>query len=383
MKIKQIDADILRQLFIIALILIIGYVLLYNLAYFIPGVLGAVTLYILYRNKYTLLVEKKRWKRSIASIFFIVISIAAIAIPIWILVEVLVPQISSVVSNKQMIAEKFNAVKAFFASKPMLRNINLSEASIAGYASKLTAILPKILNSVSSVFANLATALFILYFMQVNYKVLEKRANLYMPFSSRNKQSIWEETKMMVKSNALGIPILGLCQGLVAALGYWIFGVNNPLLWGLITGAATIVPVIGTMVVWVPIVIIQLATGNISNSIFLGLYCLIVVGGIDNVLRFTILKKLGDVPPLITVFGVIVGLNLFGVMGLIFGPLLMSYFIILLKVYRTEFGSSSETQVEIKPNKNVKVEIDHEEKKTTITQTRKDPNPPETKGSGV
>ncbi|GAB3016760.1 AI-2E family transporter [Niabella terrae] len=368
MKIRQIDADVLRQLFIIALILIIGYVLVVNLTFFIPGALGAVTLYVLYRNKYIYLVEKRGWKRSLASMFFILISLAAIALPIWLLVKILVPQINSVVSNKEMITDKFNAVKTFLASKPMLRNINLSEQAIAGYASKLTSILPKILNSVSSVFANLATALFILYFMQVTYEGLEKKASLYMPFSSRNKQNIWEETKMMVKSNALGIPILGLCQGLVAALGYWIFGVNNPLLWGLITGAATIVPVIGTMLVWVPIVVIQLATDNVTYGIILALYSLVVVGGTDNILRFTILKRLGNVPPLITVFGVIVGLNLFGVMGLIFGPLLMSYFLILLKVYRTEFGPATATEVQIASDKNVTVEIEPEENKTSITE---------------
>lgn len=339
MDIRKIDADILRQLIIIALILIIGYVLIVNLSYFIPGALGAVTLYILYRNKFVFLTEKKKWNKSFVSILFILISLAGIAIPVWILVEVLMPEVNKVISNKAMIAENFNAVKNFMASKPLLRNINLSEQALAGYISKLTAILPKILNSVGSVFANLATALFILFFMQINTRTLEKKASLYLPFSHNNKQGIWDETKMLVKSNALGIPILGLCQGLFAALGYWIFKVDNPLLWGLVTGAATIVPVVGTMVVWIPIVIVQLATANVTNGIILSLYCLVVVGGIDNVLRFTIVKKLGDVHPLITVFGVIVGLNLFGIMGLIFGPLLMSYFVILLKIYRTEFSS--------------------------------------------
>jgi len=338
MNLKQIDADILRQIIIISIILIIGYVLLVNLSYFLPGALGAITLYILFRNKYLYLTERKRWKKTLTSILFILISLAAIAIPIWILVEVLVPQISNLISNKELIADKFNAVKTFMASKPILRNINLSEKELAGYIAKLTSVLPNVLNSIGSIFANLATALFILFFMQINSRILEQKASVYMPFSKKNKQSIWDETKMMVKSNALGIPILGLCQGLVAALGYLIFDVDNPLLWGLITGAATIVPVVGTMVVWIPIVIIQLATNNLSNGIFLAIYCLIIVGGIDNVLRFTILKKLGNVHPLITVFGVIVGLNLFGIMGLIFGPLLMSYFLILLKVYRTEFG---------------------------------------------
>ena len=66
------------------------------------------------------------------------------------------------------------------------------------------------------------------------------------------------------------------------------------------------------------------------------------MGGVDNVLRFTILKKIGDVHPIITVFGVILGINLFGMLGLIFGPLLLSYLIVLTKVYRTEFGNKAE-----------------------------------------
>jgi predicted PurR-regulated permease PerM len=85
---------------------------------------------------------------------------------------------------------------------------------------------------------------------------------------------------------------------------------------------------------------VVLASGKIGLGIGLILYCAIIVSNTDNVLRFTILKKIGDVHPLITVFGVIVGLQLFGVMGLIFGPLLLTYFILLIKIYRLEFSSS-------------------------------------------
>jgi predicted PurR-regulated permease PerM len=83
------------------------------------------------------------------------------------------------------------------------------------------------------------------------------------------------------------------------------------------------------------------AIGEVTMGLALVAYSAIITGGIDNVLRFTLLKKLGDVHPLITVLGVIVGLPLFGFMGLIFGPLMISYLLLLIKIYRVENSTRS------------------------------------------
>lgn len=351
MKIKKINENIIRQLLLIFLIAFLGIIIVGSLNYFIPGALGAITLYILFRKTFFSLTEERGWKKSLTSIFLIFVTLILLVGPIWILVEVLIPQVRNVLENKEIITQKFIAVKAFLQSKPLLNRINLSEEGLLKYLQKITTYIPAILNSIAEIFVNIITAFFILYFMQVHAKNMERKVKLFMPLSQENTQSLWDETNMMVRSNALGIPILALCQGIVAAIGYWIFGVNNPLLWGLITGAASVVPAVGTMIVWVPICVIQFATTSVGGSIALTLYCLLIVGGIDNVLRFTILKKIGDVPPLITVFGVILGLKLFGVMGLIFGPLLLSYFSLLLKVYRTEFGKKQELMAAIEESK--------------------------------
>ncbi|KKX47214.1 hypothetical protein L950_0227755 [Sphingobacterium sp. IITKGP-BTPF85] len=100
------------------------------------------------------------------------------------------------------------------------------------------------------------------------------------------------------------------------------------------------------MTVYVPTAIYLLAIGSTGNAIGLALYGFILIGGIDNVLRFTILRKLGDVPPLITVFGVLLGLNLFGMLGLIFGPLIISSVRVLLKVYNNEYGKGKPEIIE-------------------------------------
>ena len=82
----------------------------------------------------------------------------------------------------------------------------------------------------------------------------------------------------------------------------------------------------------------MIAEGNVGPGLGLAAYCIIVVGLTDNLLRFTLLKKLENIHPLNTVFGIIMGINLFGFMGLIFGPILISITILLIQVYRDEFG---------------------------------------------
>jgi predicted PurR-regulated permease PerM len=98
------------------------------------------------------------------------------------------------------------------------------------------------------------------------------------------------------------------------------------------------VPIIGTAVVWVPLCIYLYAIGNSAQATGLLLYSIVITGSVDNILRFTILKKLGDVHPIITALGIIVGIPLFGFMGFIFGPLLISYLLLLVKIYRVEFS---------------------------------------------
>ncbi len=360
---QKISNNVLKQIVLITLIVLLVLLIAKNLSYFTTGVLGAITLYILTRNFYFRLTEEKKWKPWAASSFIILAILVSLVIPLWAIVEILIPQIDSLIKNTPLIVEKFNQLKEFMASKPILRNINLSTDALMRQVQKLIAYVPNIFNSLASILANTATAFFLLYFMHVTAKNMERKLTVMLPFSDENKNVIWEETQMMVRSNAIGIPVLAICQGLVAALGYWIFGINQFFLWGMLTGVASIIPVIGTMVVWVPICIIHFAEGNVASGLLLTLYCLIVVGGIDNVLRFTILKKIGNVHPIITVFGVILGINLFGMMGLIFGPLMLSYMLVLTKVYRTEFGTKAEIMEMIEQEKEEQLQEEIQEAK--------------------
>ena len=120
-------------------------------------------------------------------------------------------------------------------------------------------------------------------------------------------------------------------------LGYILFGLDEFILWGFITGIFAFFPIVGTMIVWIPLVIFMYASGDTWNATGLFLYSIIVTGNVDYLARITLLNRMGQVHPMVTVLGVIVGLGLFGFIGLIFGPLLVNYIILLFKIYTNEF----------------------------------------------
>jgi predicted PurR-regulated permease PerM len=214
----------------------------------------------------------------------------------------------------------------------------LSEENTTSLANKVSSFIPKFLNSSANILTNLIMMFFLLYYLLVNGLEIEKYLNHIIPLKPKNIDKLAKETKLMIKANALGIPIICIVQGVFAALGYWIFGVQDWGLWGFVTGVFAFFPIVGTMIIWVPLVVYLFSSGNTWMATALTIYSIVVTGNVDYITRLGLLKKMGNVHPMITVLGVIVGLGLFGFMGLIFGPLLVSYFIILVKIYMNEFA---------------------------------------------
>jgi len=202
---------------------------------------------------------------------------------------------------------------------------------------KVATLFPMLLNSTAVLITNLLMLFFLYYYLLIHGSAIESYLRTIIPLKEENIHLLANETKVMVKANALGIPIICFIQGLFAAIGYCYFGVTDWALWGFFTGVFAFFPLVGTMIIWVPLVLYLYAIGLFWPATWLTLYSFFITGNVDYVARLTLMKKMGNVHPVITVLGVIVGLNLFGFMGLIFGPLLVSYFIVLVKIYLNEF----------------------------------------------
>ena len=238
---------------------------------------------------------------------------------------------------------------------------------------KVASILPQIgqflVGSISSFAVNVVVLIFILYFMLIGGRKMEnylytlfpfsastnrsiscsfagmliggRKMENYLytlfPFSDQNKDEVLNEINMIVKSNAIGIPLLAVIQGIVAVIGYFIFQTPDPLLFGFLTCIATIIPIVGTALVWVPLAAYMALNGDWVHALGLAIYALLVITNVDNLIRFILQKKLADIHPLITVFGVVIGLSLFGFMGIIFGPLLLSLFLLCIDIFKKSY----------------------------------------------
>lgn len=196
---------------------------------------------------------------------------------------------------------------------------------------------------------------FILYFMLERPRFFERILSSSAPLKRSNVSLIGEKMRKLIMANAIGIPVVALGQGIVALIGYFIFGAPSPVLLFALTAAASMIPVVGAAIIYIPICIYMIAEGNTGMGLGLAAYCVVVVGLTDNVLRFTLLKKLEDIHPLNTVFGIIMGMNLFGFMGLVFGPILISLTLLLIQVYRNEFSDDDTPDLKL-PDKDDELE---------------------------
>lgn len=330
----------MRQVVLLGLIVLLGIMLITELYIFLPGLLGGVTLYILTRKLYYKLTIQKKWRKGLTSILFIIGCIIIIAIPVYFSIKLITPKINSIINNQQ---EVIKGLEVFSQKVESYTGQELFTAENAdALAKNITSYIPSFLNSGANILTNLLMMFFLLYYLLYSGKDMEKYLNHIIPLKPENVDKLRRETDVMIRANAIGIPVICFVQGLFAAIGYLIFGVKDWGMLGFITGVFAFFPLVGTMIVWVPVVIYMYSIDKAIPATGLAIYSIVVTGNVDYITRLGLLKKLGDVHPMITVLGVIVGLKLFGFIGLIFGPLLISYFIILIKIYMNEFVRANE-----------------------------------------
>lgn len=327
--------DRIKQILLLLLIILLIFVSVRELTVFLPGVLGAVTLYILSRANYFQLVYHKKWKKGRAAGLYILYYLVLLGLPVYLAITLISPKVNSLLSDPNATIETVKT--AIMNVQEKIGITFFSQSALSNSLNKISAYLPSIINSTANLITNLIIMLFFLYYMLYHGSEMEKTLFRIIPLKDANTNMLASETKKIVKANALGIPMISIIQGLTATLGYFIFGIKEWALWGFLTGIFAFFPIVGTMIIWVPLVLYTFVNGNQTMGIGLLLYSVIVTGNVDYIARITIMKKMGNVHPVITVLGVLIGIGLFGFIGLIFGPLLINYIIVLFKIYMNEF----------------------------------------------
>lgn len=350
--------------------ILIGFIILLGLLIFkytrpyMSGFLGAATLYIIVIGQHRYLTQKLNFKKALSAILIVLEVLIFILLPLTGLTFLVLDTFSGVTINPEEIMRGINDFIHSVEEKVgfnLFTPENLSVLPRAG-----TNILQTLGASIYSFVINIVVILFVLYYMLYSNVEFEQAIREILPFKDENKLILAEETRLIIQANAVGIPLMAIIQGFFAYLGYLLFGVEGALLYAILTAFSTILPIVGTMIVWVPLSIGLLIGGDVVNGVGLLIYGLLIIGGVDNVARFLLQKKLADIHPLITVFGVLIGIPMFGFWGVIFGPLILSLFILFFNMYRHEFveGSNAEPRVTTRFRADIEKTPDNKTKKS-------------------
>ena len=330
---------------LIGLILLLSIVIFTQFRYYLGGFMAAIAMYTILRGYMVKLVEERNWSRGLSASLIVVGSIIFILIPLTGIGFLAADTISGIEINperiKSIIGEFTTDVKRRTGIE-LFTPENLSFVPQAG-----SSLMQSAVSGLSSMVINSIIAVFVLYFMLVSYGNLESTLMELLPFSEENKLILKNETRAIILSNTIGIPVVALTQGVFAYIGYIFLGVNTPLVYAVLVAFTTIIPVVGTSLVWAPIGISALLNGDILRGVLLLAYGLVVIGGSDAILRFILQKKLSNIHPLITFFGVLIGLAMFGFWGIIFGPLLISLLLLLFNMYRHDYIRESKVKLRI------------------------------------
>lgn len=183
---------------------------------------------------------------------------------------------------------------------------------------------------------NLVISLFGLYYLLVARPGTWATVRAYLPFSAENSDLLRNRFHSVTEAALLGIALTALVQGTMIGLGFRLVGLPNALFWGMVTGIVSVLPVLGSAIVWFPAVIALLLESSYGMAALLAVIGGVGASNIDNVVRLVVFKRVSNIHPMITLVGAFAGVRYMGLLGVLLGPLAITYFFELLRVYRVE-----------------------------------------------
>ena len=325
------------------LIFVTAAFLIFGLSEFLSSFLGAIIFYILFRKFMAFLVFQKNFKKSLSAIIIIIISFLIVVLPVGVLITMILGKVSKLTSNTDLIKDYVNV----FSKKLEQFHIQVSAQNVVSNITKFVSQhAGDFLSSSLSIAASLLMMYFLLFFLLVNVKKLEIKLMHYLPFEDDKINLFGKELVDQTFGNAIGVPAVATAQGISAYIAFLIAGIPDAGIYAILTGFASIIPLVGTAVIWIPVAIYLFAINHNWQGVFVIVFCLVVLTNLDNLVRMYVSKKIGDVHPVTTVLGVIFGLKFFGLTGLVFGPLLISYFLLMIKLYHDNYKTKTIEEIE-------------------------------------
>ena len=229
-----------------------------------------------------------------------------------------------------------NLIPNFILTEELKAQIGpiLSSFFTKTFASLITAA-TELVMSLPTIFLHLVVVAFTFFFVLRDKDVYLSYFRSMLPFPNETQNKILSASKAIANSVIFGQFILGVIQGIICGVGYFMFGIPNAFLLTLLTIFFGILPILGTPIIWAPVALFLFISGDIGA--FIGILVIgIFASSIDNVLRPFFISSKAEIPASVVLIGMIGGLFLFGIVGLILGPLVLAYSAIVLEIYRNK-----------------------------------------------
>jgi predicted PurR-regulated permease PerM len=316
------------------LILALAVAIVLALSPFFSGLLGAAVLYVIFVNPYRRL--ERALRPGLAASITLGVALVIVALPLTWLITLVIDQAPEALRSIQ--------ASPLFARVGQLRIGNLqvgaelakaSGTLISGLSSQLFTFV----GSATSAALNLVIAFFGLYYMLRSGGQMWAVSRDYIPFSARSSDALRDRFFGVTEATLLGTLLIAVIQGGLIGFGFWLVDLPNPLFWGTVTAFASILPVLGSALVWLPAVLVLLGQSRFGAAIVMAVIGGAIASNIDNLIRPLVYKRVSNIHPMVTLVGAFAGVRYFGLLGLLLGPLAIAYLFELLQFYREEYGA--------------------------------------------
>lgn len=325
------------------------------MAIFLAGIFAA-----LLHPIYLYLEKRFRGRRHLASLITLLLLFFGVLIPLLFLLGIIVGQaidVGQLVTPwiKQTMSDH-GAITQYLESLPFYDNILPYQQTIMQKAGQAIGAISKFLvdglsaatvGTVHFVFMAFVM-LYTMYFFLMDGNKLVEKILYYLPLESNDENRMLDKFTSVTRAMLKGTFLIGILQGGLAGLAFMVVGINNAVFWAAIMAVLSIIPSVGSALVWAPAAIILLANGEIVGGVGLALFCGIVVGALDNVLRPKLVGKDTQMHELMIFFSTLGGIFMFGVVGLFIGPVIASLFVTIWEIYGVAF---KDLLPEVKPPK--------------------------------
>ncbi len=295
------------------------------------------------------LTEKLNGRENLASIITVISIVLLVLIPLATLITIIVSQAISVGQSVTPWVEHFiaepTAVTLFLGKIPYYEEILPYRDIIFEKAGQLVGNVSSFLIDSLSAFTKLTITvifssiimLYVRFYFLTMGDVLLEKILFFLPLNDHDEQRLLNRFTSVTRATIKGTLIIGIMQGTICGLAFAIASIEGPVFWGSVMAVMSVVPAFGTAIIWFPALIILALMGNFTGVIILAVLCGLVAGNLDNIVRPRLVGKDTEMHDLFVLFGTLGGLTMFGLLGLIIGPIVAALFITIWEIYGDAF----------------------------------------------